>query len=465
MLAGVTPALGESGITAGEALFGNGTGAAMNEVQPTVQTTAAPQADASSDTQDSADQAYAGYPTLKVGDRDSDDSIAYVAMLQNRLIALGFLTGTADGAFGENTKTAVSQFQRMNGLEKTGVADAATQEKLYSDLSTLTTPSPDNPVVFGSDAVRVQKRLIEWGFLEGSADGKLGKDSQSAIKRFKTYIYENGMALVTPSPTPSPTPEPTATPDPNAMPMVNDMLLSTPEPESTPFNPNSEVDDMLLAYVDGEIAFDVYRITVQQGDDNADVRRVQSRLQQLGYLYPDPDGEFGANTALALKYFQRKHGLQETGVADESTQRRLYSSTCERAEEYVYPYKIIVDIATQQVGILAWDGSGFNTPVKLMKCSTGKDKTPTPTGTFQSYGRLSGEWFYFEEFNCYAKWAYGIIGDIFFHSVVYNSNKKLNQSSVNNLGRKASHGCIRLSVEDVKWIYDNCPYGTTVVIQ
>ena len=101
-----------------------------------------------------------------------------------------------------------------------------------------------------------------------------------------------------------------------------------------------------------------------------------------------------------------------------------------------------------------------------MICSTGMDQTPTPTGTYQSYGRMvQGEWYYFEEFKCYAKWAYGIVGGILFHSVTYNVNQELNQISVNNLGKKASHGCIRLAVEDAQWIYDNCPLGTTVVIQ
>lgn len=28
----------------------------------------------------------------------------------------------------------------------------------------------------------------------------------------------------------------------------------------------------------------------------------------------------------------------------------------------------------------------------------------------------------------------------------------------------ASHGCVRLTVKDAKWIYDNCPVGTKVII-
>ena len=34
----------------------------------------------------------------------------------------------------------------------------------------------------------------------------------------------------------------------------------------------------------------------------------------------------------------------------------------------------------------------------------------------------------------------------------------------NQLGTHASLGCIRLAVVDVKWIYDNCPLGTPVII-
>jgi lipoprotein-anchoring transpeptidase ErfK/SrfK len=32
------------------------------------------------------------------------------------------------------------------------------------------------------------------------------------------------------------------------------------------------------------------------------------------------------------------------------------------------------------------------------------------------------------------------------------------------LGINASHGCVRLSLSDAKWIYDNIPSGTTVVV-
>ena len=57
------------------------------------------------------------------------------------------------------------------------------------------------------------------------------------------------------------------------------------------------------------------------------------------------------------------------------------------------------------------------------------------------------------------------MGGILFHSVIYSKGKVLNKTSVQKLGRPASHGCIRLKVEHAKWIYENCPPGTTVVVQ
>ena len=111
------------------------------------------------------------------------------------------------------------------------------------------------------------------------------------------------------------------------------------------------------------------------------------------------------------------------------------------------------------------DNNEYTVMVKKMKCSTGRDATPTPKGTYTSTTGPGARWHYFKKFDCWAQYAYYIQGDIMFHSVLYNEKEgRVTQSSVNNLGRKASHGCVRLSVEDAKWIYQNCTKGTTVVV-
>lgn len=53
-----------------------------------------------------------------------------VKAMQNRLIALGYLTGKADGKFGNQTSLALIAFQRANGLKADGIMGAATTKKL-----------------------------------------------------------------------------------------------------------------------------------------------------------------------------------------------------------------------------------------------------------------------------------------------------------------------------------------------
>lgn len=48
---------------------------------------------------------------------------------------------------------------------------------------------------------------------------------------------------------------------------------------------------------------------------------------------------------------------------------------------------------------------------------------------------------------------------VFSHSKASQSTKEFNK-----LGTTASHGCVRLSVADAKWIYDHCALGTKVTI-
>ena len=53
-----------------------------------------------------------------------------------------------------------------------------------------------------------------------------------------------------------------------------------------------------------------------------------------------------------------------------------------------------------------------------------------------------------------------------FHSVLFTKKGgKATSGSVSALGRRASHGCIRLAVKNAKWLWENITDGTTVVVQ
>lgn len=400
----------------------------------------------------------ASYPTLQLGSRDGDDAGAYVVLLQNRLMELGYLAGTADGQFGSMTETAVIEFQDTNNLVPTGVADDSTQRVLYS-TSAVRAPAR---VVADNNVVRVQQMLQKYGFLTGTADGIIGDGTRTAVAEFKNYIYSSAASVYAAYATPEPTPAPTLAPD--EQPIAIDVELDAVDTTVNGFD--GEITDEIIKFATGEYQFQPYQYTVQSGSQGPEVFRVQRRLHQLKYLYK-PDGNYGGVTDIALKYFQKKHGLNETGIADQATQEMLFSDTAMSSEEYVLPYKIGVSLDEQRVYIWEWDGTGYNKELKKFKCSTGMAGYDTPMGTYQSGGKMtSGMWYYFADYNCYAKYAYKIVGGIFFHSVLFNSNKKgPTNSSVRALGRKASHGCIRLAVENAQWIFENCPEGTTIVIR
>ncbi len=127
------------------------------------------------------------------------------------------------------------------------------------------------------------------------------------------------------------------------------------------------------------------------------------------------------------------------------------------------PYLIRVNRQQNIVTVYSKDANGdYTVPYKAMACSVGLDGK-TPTGTYTTSDKytwrlLSG--------NVYGQYATRISGPYLFHSVPYFTKDKsdLEYEEFNKLGQAASLGCIRLTVEDAKWIYDNCPKGTTVVI-
>ena len=126
-----------------------------------------------------------------------------------------------------------------------------------------------------------------------------------------------------------------------------------------------------------------------------------------------------------------------------------------------YPYKIKVNKQMCVVTVYEKDSKGaYTIPVKAMLCSPGAD---TPLGTFRTPAKyrwrlLMGD--------VWGQYSTRITGGILFHSVWYYKQdpSTLSNAQFNKLGTRCSHGCVRLNVEDAKWIYDNCPIGTEVTI-
>ncbi len=126
-------------------------------------------------------------------------------------------------------------------------------------------------------------------------------------------------------------------------------------------------------------------------------------------------------------------------------------------------YTVYVNRALNCITIKQHNEDGTETPVKAMVCSCGREGHGTPEGTFQTSDYY--EWRKMVD-NTYGRYAVRFNKKILFHSVPYieTSPDTLEWEEYNKLGESASLGCVRLSVEDAKWIYDNCKPGTKVVV-
>ena len=151
-----------------------------------------------------------------------------VRELQQALIEMGYLSGKADGIFGNKTEAAVRKFQKKHKLSVDGLAGSVTRSLILGNSSKSTSPpsvsvssvsssaSQSNvqtvqtntvtnektefssgslfagnyaSLCLGSRGERVkilQKALITLGFLNGKADGVFGNMTLSAVKAFQS---------------------------------------------------------------------------------------------------------------------------------------------------------------------------------------------------------------------------------------------------------------------------------------
>lgn len=126
-------------------------------------------------------------------------------------------------------------------------------------------------------------------------------------------------------------------------------------------------------------------------------------------------------------------------------------------------YQIKINKEMNVTTVYAADGAnGYIIPVKSFLCSTGDD---TPLGTFKTPEKY--RWRLMNS-GVYAQYATRLAAGQSFllHSIIYEkqNNMTLQPSTYNYLGVARSAGCIRFLTQDAKWIFDNCPIGTTITV-
>ena len=222
--------------------------------------------------------------TIESGSRGST-----VLNLQKRLVELGYYTSRLDGVYLVDDIAAVRAFQKANSLTADGKAGYQTQVVLYSstairgDVGLTTNTTTLRYGDTGDQVTTLQNRLIELGYLVGTADGTFGTSTKSALVAFQSA---NSLAL-----------------DGVAGTQTQALLYS-----------NSAIKNTVKTTT-----------TLKQGTISDAVKDMQERLIALGYLTGTADGNFGTMTSLALTSFQKNNGLSADGVAGTTTLMKLNS--------------------------------------------------------------------------------------------------------------------------------------------
>ena len=124
---------------------------------------------------------------------------------------------------------------------------------------------------------------------------------------------------------------------------------------------------------------------------------------------------------------------------------------------------VTIDCAKHRVNVFRLKDGDW-VCIKQWVCSTGQTEVngeykKTPKGVFKLRYKLK----HFGEEKGYTCWyACNFSGNSFIHSVLYNPYSKTSIQD-GRLGINASHGCVRLKLQNAKWLYDHVKKGSTII--
>ena len=121
-------------------------------------------------------------------------------------------------------------------------------------------------------------------------------------------------------------------------------------------------------------------------------------------------------------------------------------------------YLLLVNQGDFMTVVFKKDAGGDWVKQKEFLCCVGAPSTPTSVGTYKI--GIQGDYFTGWDYRC---WYYSQFdGSILFHSTLYAIDSEPLVETESGLGTAVSHGCVRLALENAKWIMDNIPQRTTV---
>lgn len=187
--------------------------------------------------------------------------------------------------------------------------------------------------------------------------------------------------------------------------------------------------------------------------------------QQIGdvWYYLLDSGKMATETVMIAGYpqvFKTNGAWISTGAMD--TKAAGYSSNTD--------YLILVNLTDKVTKVYKKDGSAWRVE-KAYLCTVGDSSKgwTTVTGDFyvgqSSWGNPYTRGYSFNDSEGHTLYYWTrFCDDFLFHSILYDGGTYNVSTEGNELGEELSHGCVRLRIENAKWIYDNIPDGTRVIV-
>ncbi|MBQ3264616.1 MAG: peptidoglycan-binding protein [Ruminococcus sp.] len=172
----------------------------------------------------------------------------------------------------------------------------------------------------GSRVEKLQQRLLDLGYYNGTVDGDFGEATETAFKLFqeKMGLYVDGVAGS----------------DADYLYADDAPAYQTAEEETDEEETiTSEKEDLAETGAADEEDEEASAMSYTVGDYSDDIYQIQERLIGLGYLEGEADGEFGDMTAVAVKGFQTANGLEATGIVEQTTYDKLFSDEAVAAKK------------------------------------------------------------------------------------------------------------------------------------
>lgn len=118
-----------------------------------------------------------------------------------------------------------------------------------------------------------------------------------------------------------------------------------------------------------------------------------------------------------------------------------------------------VDLSRTRLYVLEYADEGWGL-IRSLPCAVGDCAHPTPSGLFEicyKSASIGKEGLYL------CRYALCFYGGYMFHSVLFDWAG--NEVIDGRMEMRISHGCVRLSHEDSRWLYESIPIGTAVFIR